>query len=110
VRSFFAQEDPARRELEVLLKQMAAGHPDFHYEFYDPDRSPSEAERFQVDSYRTSILEYENRKERVDDVTEQAFANALIRLSHSNILRSRASTGCSTNSTRCMRSPSWRRK
>jgi ABC-type uncharacterized transport system involved in gliding motility auxiliary subunit len=82
VKAFFAEEDPARRQLEVLLKGMAVHHPKFHYEFYDPDRSPSEAKRHRIDNYRTILIQFEERRERINEFTEEGVTNALIRLGH----------------------------
>ncbi len=82
VRAFFAEEDPARHPLRVLLKEMATHHPQFHYEFYDPDRSPSEARRYRVETYRTTVVEYQGREEKLQEFSEEALTNALIRLAH----------------------------
>lgn len=82
IRAFFAGEDPARRNFEILLKEIATHHPHFHYEFYDPDRSPSEARRFHVDSYRTVVAEFGTRQERFQGYTEEALTNVLIRAAH----------------------------
>ncbi len=82
IKAFFAEEDPARREVDVLLKGMSVHHPRFHYELYDPDRNPSVAERYKVDSYRTLIVEFEGREERVTQLSEEALTNAFIRLVH----------------------------
>jgi ABC-type uncharacterized transport system involved in gliding motility auxiliary subunit len=82
IRGFFAEEDPARRQLEILLKGMAVHHPRFHYEILDPDRNPSVAQRFRVTSYRTILIDFEGRRERVAEFTEEALVNAFIRLTH----------------------------
>lgn len=80
VRGFFANEDPTRADAQLLLKSIATHHPSFRYEFYDPDRSPSEARRHRIDAYQTLVLEYEGRQERIRQFTEEALTNALIRL------------------------------
>lgn len=82
VRAFFAPEDDARRQWEVFFKEVATHHPHFDYQFFDPDRSPSEAKRYRVDAYRTTVVEYLGRRERFEETTEEAFTNALIRLAH----------------------------
>lgn len=82
VRAFFSDEDPASREFKILLKEMATHHPKFRYKFHDPDHSPSQARRYRIDSYRTSVVEYRGREERIQDFTEEALANALVRLAH----------------------------
>ena len=82
LRAFFANEDPAERDFGILLKDMATHHPRFRYHFYDPDRSPSEARRYLVDSYRTILVEYNGRQERIQDISEESLTNAFIRLAH----------------------------
>lgn len=82
VRTFLAENDPARRDLEIFFKQSSTQHPDFHYSFYDPDRSPSEARKYRVNTYGAVVIEYENQTERIQGFTEEAFTNALIRLAH----------------------------
>ncbi len=82
VRAFFPEGDRGRRDLQMTLKEMATHHPHFNYEFYDPDRSPSEARRSRVDAYGTVIVEYENHEERFKGADEESLTNALLRLAH----------------------------
>lgn len=82
VRAFFADEDPMRQDYKIFLKETATHHPSFQFEFHDPDRVPSIARRHGVETYRTIKIEYQNREEKIQDSTEEAFANALIRLAH----------------------------
>ena len=82
VLGFFAEGDPAKRDFEVFFKEAATHHPRFRYEFYDPDRSPSEAKRLHVDSYQTVIVQSAGREERFFGTAEEDFTNALIRLGH----------------------------
>ncbi|MCI0532045.1 MAG: GldG family protein, partial [candidate division Zixibacteria bacterium] len=37
---FYPQDDPARGNFEVFLKEVQLHHPSFSYYFYDPDRVP----------------------------------------------------------------------
>ena len=85
VSAFFAEGDPARREFEVLLKEMGTHHAHFRYEFFDPDRAPSEARRLKVDAYQTVVVTFENREERFQGATEEVLTNALIRLAHPKV-------------------------
>ncbi len=80
VRAFFANEDPTRFDVEILLKSFATHHPNFRYEFFDPDRSPSEARRHRIDTYQTLLVEYGGRSQRVQEFTEESLTNTLIRL------------------------------
>ncbi|MFA5160086.1 MAG: Gldg family protein [Candidatus Omnitrophota bacterium] len=79
---FFPQDDPARRGLEVFLKECSRHHPDFHYDFYDPNRQPQLARKSNVSVARTVIFRSGNREERLAGPTEEAFTNAFLRLLH----------------------------
>ena len=77
---FFSQDDPARQGLEVFLKECSRKHPDFHYDFYDPNRRPQLARKFNVSDAKTVIFRSGDREERLVGPTEEGFTNALLRL------------------------------
>ncbi|MFA5168799.1 MAG: Gldg family protein [Candidatus Omnitrophota bacterium] len=80
---FFSQDDPARQGLKVFLKECGRYHPDFHYDFYDPDRRPQLARKLNVSAVKTVIFRSGGREERlVGPTTEEAFTNAFLRLLH----------------------------
>ncbi|MFH1799890.1 MAG: Gldg family protein [Candidatus Omnitrophota bacterium] len=79
---FFAQDDPARQGLEVFLKECSRHHSDFHYDFYDPNRRPQLARKFNVSAAKTVIFRSGDREERLVGPTEEAFTNAFLRLLH----------------------------
>ncbi len=79
---FFSQEDPTRQGLEVFLKECSQHHPDFHYDFYDPNRRPQLAKKFNVSVAKTVIFRFEDREERLVGPTEEGFTNAFLRLLH----------------------------
>lgn len=80
VMAFYPQDDPARENFEVFLKQCQLLHPHFKYNFYDPDRVPSLANQHHVKDIFTVILSYQGRTERVVGPTEENFTNALLKL------------------------------
>ena len=82
IRGFFAEEDQARREFEVLAKEAATHHPHFHYQIYDPDRAPLEARRYKIEAYQTVVVEYQGHEERFQGSGEEALTNALVRAAH----------------------------
>ena len=49
-------------------------------EFIDPDKNPAQANQYDVQSYNTIVLEYEDRVERVVNGQEQELTNALIKV------------------------------
>ena len=79
---FFQQEDPARQGLEVFLKECQRYHPEFHYDFYDPNRRPQLARKFNVGEAKTVIFRSGEREERLVGPTEEGFTNAFLRLLH----------------------------
>lgn len=79
---FFSQDDPSRQGLEVFLKECGRHHPDFHYNFYDPNRRPKLARKFKVSIAKTVIFRSGDREERLVGPTEEGFSNAFLRLLH----------------------------
>ncbi len=79
---FFPQDDPTRQGLGVFLKECAQHHPDFHYDFYDPNRRPQLARKFNVSVAKTVIFRSGDREERLVGPNEEAFTNAFLRLLH----------------------------
>ena len=79
---FFPQEDPARQSLEVFLKECRRHHPEFRYDFYDPNRRPQLARKFNVAEAKTVIFRSGDREERLVGPTEEGFTNAFLRLLH----------------------------
>ena len=77
---FFQQDDPAKPGLEVFLKECRRHHPDFHYDFYDPNRRPQLARKFNVTDAKTVIFRSGDREERLVGPTEEGFTNAFLRL------------------------------
>jgi len=80
VLAFFADEQPSRHELSNLLVEYAFQHPNFHFEFYDPDRAPAKAKMYQVDAYGTLVVEAGGERQSTKQVSEEAITNLLVKL------------------------------
>ncbi len=80
--AFYPQDDPARQGLEIFLKQCQRYHPEFHYNFYDPNRRPALAQQFNVQEPYTVLIRSADREERIVNPTEESFANAFLRTLH----------------------------
>ncbi|MBI3306887.1 MAG: GldG family protein [Candidatus Omnitrophica bacterium] len=80
--AFYPQDDPARKDFELFLKECAIHHPNFKYRFYDPDRVPSLARELKVKEAYTVILRFRGRQEMVVRPDEQNIATALLKLAH----------------------------
>lgn len=78
--AFFTDDQPAREELRDLLKEYASHHPNFSYEFYDPDRMPLKAKQYRIDAYGTLVLEMKGQHEKTKRISEEAVTNLLIKL------------------------------
>lgn len=91
VKAFFKNDQPGKDELKDLLKTYAYHSSSLKYEFVDPDRNPGEAKRYGVDEYGTIIVEREDERERVDEITEEDLTNTLLKL-----VESHAKTLCFT--------------
>lgn len=80
VLAFYPQDDPARANVELFLKECKLNHPNFHYRFYDPDRVPTLARRYKIEKFYTFIIEYAGRSEKIVQPTEESFTTALLRI------------------------------
>lgn len=63
-----------------LLSEYAYHSPRFTFRFVDPDRDPSEAVKYGITSYRTTLLKYRDRQDTVGTESENKLTNALIKL------------------------------
>lgn len=81
VRAFYKPEE--RQDLEDLLKEYAHETPHFRYEFVDPDRQPALAKKYGITSYRTTVLEYNGKTEKITGETEQDLTNAIVKITRS---------------------------
>ena len=97
VNAFYPQDDPARGNFEIFLKQCKLHNVNFEYHFHDPDRSPSLAKRYKVDEFYTVVIEYEGRQERIINPTEENFTNALLRISNPKVFNICFTTGHGEN-------------
>jgi ABC-type uncharacterized transport system involved in gliding motility auxiliary subunit len=79
---FYQQDDSAKKGLEVFLKECQRYHPEFHYDFYDPNRRPQLARKFNVTDVKTVIFRSGGHEERLVGPTEEDFTNAFLRLLH----------------------------
>lgn len=80
VLAFYPHDDPGRVNFDVFLRQCQLHHPKFKYHFYDPDRVPSLAKKYNVKSFYTIVVRTQDRHESVVSPTEESFTNALLRL------------------------------
>lgn len=80
VMAFYPHDDPSRKNFESFLKEVQLYHFNLRYDFYDPDRVPTLAKKFNVKDFYTVVITDGKRKEKVISPTEESFVNALLRL------------------------------
>lgn len=76
----FYPNDDLHEEFEIFLKECQTHHPKFTYQFFDPNRRPQLAKRWNVRELYTVVIRYQERQERLYSPNERAFAEALMRL------------------------------
>jgi len=81
ITAFFPTTDPYRSSVRGLLDQYEySGDGKVSYEFVDPDRSPGIAKAYGIQEYGTVFVESGERRQRVMELSENGFANALLKL------------------------------
>ncbi|MDE2179468.1 MAG: GldG family protein [candidate division NC10 bacterium] len=80
VTAFFRADQAERRPAEDLLRQYADLSSRFHFEVVDPDRNPGRAKRYGITTYGTTILETQDKEEKIAEVDEEHLTNGLVKL------------------------------
>jgi len=81
IRAFFQEGHPTRKKAKEILDNYATMNPKIHYQFIDPDRQPSLAQKYGVRTYGTLVLESAGRTQSANTADEEGITNALLRLS-----------------------------
>jgi ABC-type uncharacterized transport system involved in gliding motility auxiliary subunit len=80
----FARPNPElRANLEDLLRRYAAASPKFTVSFVNPDQAPARVKELGIRADGTVLLELAGRREKLEQLDEQALTSALMRLSRS---------------------------
>jgi len=83
VLAFYRQDEAAHGEARALLSRYAALSPRFRFELVDPYRSPELVKRHRVtDAGPRLVVAVGTEEARVQELSEEAVTNALLRLSH----------------------------
>ena len=78
--AFYRSDERTRQAMFDLLSEYAYHSPRFSFRFVDPDRDPTEAVKYGITSYRTTLLKYRDRQDTVGTESENKLTNALIKL------------------------------
>ena len=79
--AFYRGDQRTRQAMSDLLGEYAYHSPKFSFRFVDPDRDPIETAKYEVTSYRTTILKHGDKKEIVEGTeSENRLTNSLLKL------------------------------
>jgi ABC-type uncharacterized transport system involved in gliding motility auxiliary subunit len=80
VTAFYQQGQSGQEELQDLLKEYQRYSDRISYEFVDPVLKPGVARDYNVESYGTTVLETEGRRQNVASASEGDITSALVKL------------------------------
>jgi ABC-type uncharacterized transport system involved in gliding motility auxiliary subunit len=80
VTAFLRLDQPDRRPADDLLRQYADLSPKFRYEIVDPDRNPGRAKKYGITTYGTTVLEADEKEEKLSEIDEEHLTNGLVKL------------------------------
>jgi ABC-type uncharacterized transport system involved in gliding motility auxiliary subunit len=80
IRAFFQEGHPTRKKAKEILDNYGTINPQIRYQFIDPDRQPSLAQKYGVRTYGTLVLESAGRTQSAHTADEEGITNALLRL------------------------------
>jgi ABC-type uncharacterized transport system involved in gliding motility auxiliary subunit len=78
--AFYRSDERTRQAMYDQLQEYSYYSPKFNFRFVDPDRSPTEAVKYKISSYRTTLLRYDGKEEIIGTESENRMTNAMIRL------------------------------
>ncbi|GAB4355560.1 MAG: hypothetical protein Kow0073_12780 [Immundisolibacter sp.] len=80
----FLRPNPAlRADIDDLLRRYTAASPRFTVDYVNPDQAPARVKELGIRADGTVVLELDGRREKLEQLDEQAITNALMRLSRS---------------------------
>ena len=78
--AFYRSDERTRQAMFDLLSEYHYHSSKFNFRFVDPDRDPTEAVKYGITSYRTTLLKYGKKQEIVPTESENKLTNSLIKL------------------------------
>ncbi len=80
VTAFFSLEQGSPQALEDVLRQYQSISSKLSYEFVDPVKNPGRAKAYEIKSFGAIVLETTEKQEKINESTEEALTNALVKL------------------------------
>ena len=79
--AFFNETQRGQQQaFQNLLDQYVYHSPRFSYDFFDPDKNPGKAKRYQITNYGTTVVESEDKEEKISDTREEKLTNAILKV------------------------------
>lgn len=78
--AFYRSDERTRQAMSDLLSEYSYHSPKFSFRFVDPDRDPIETAKYEVTSYRTTVLKYGDKHEVIGTESENKLTNSLLKL------------------------------
>jgi len=78
--AFYRSDERTRQAMSDLLNEYSYHSSKFSFRFVDPDRDPIETAKYDVTSYRTTVLKYGTKREIIGTESENKLTNSLLKL------------------------------
>lgn len=77
---FLTNDEPLRKQLRKLIERYQRYKPDIQLSFIDPQTNPAKTRAMGITRAGEVIIEYQGKQQRPQQLNENAFTNALLRL------------------------------
>jgi len=78
ITAFFKSNNQTK--MNDLLNEYKYHSDKIKFSFVDPDKKPNIAKNYEIEAYGTTVLECEDRMEKIEDTSEEALTNTLIKV------------------------------
>ena len=80
IKAFFTRENPSAYSFDSLMEIYGYYSDRIGVEVLDPDKNPSAVKTYQINRDGTVVFEYAGRETRIEEVSEEAVTNAIIKV------------------------------
>jgi len=83
--AFYRSDERTRQSMHDFLSEYKHNSSRFTYQFIDPDKNPALAAKYNVTSYRTTLIRSGNKEEVVGFESEEKLTNAILKVSRDQV-------------------------
>src|SRR3972149_2236138 len=83
--AFYRSDERTRQAMHDLLSEYKNNSSRFRYRFIDPDKNPALAAKYNVTSYRTTLIRSGNKEEVVGFESQEKLTNAILKVSRDEV-------------------------